>query len=568
MYYEQFMLTKVLKKQGFFLIKSIKIIKYLLTLSLITGCSNYNKEIIDLSTSDELDLWHLKDYDRDSVPGISLDKLYDELLKDRKGQEVVVAIIDTEVDINHEELKEFIWVNTNEIAGNEKDDDNNGYVDDVNGWNFIGNKKGENLICSNFSFIRKLKYLAPLYEGKTKDQVGNDTLDYQIYQRALKDFESMKDQIKADKEYVTFLNDGYPKSKKIMDSIFKRTTYTVEQLDSLYNAIEPKDSTLAADVYFMYDFMRYDMFGYADNLMNEIKQMEHYSNNINYDDRKIIGDDVNDIEDRDYGTYKIADNLKELTHGTIVTGVLGAHRTNAKGIRGIINNIKIMPLCIQTKFGSETDKDLALSIRYAVDNGAQIINFSSNRFYETHNTWVQEALLYAEKNNVLVIKAAGNNETDLDQIAGYPNRKSKNYYTLNNFIVVGASGKHVGQYFKPVWSNYGSETVDLYAPGEEIPTTTPFNTYKNDSGSSMSTAIASGVAALILSFYPDLKVNDVRLILMESATRYDTPIALEYESDKRISYSTLSLSGGVLNAYDAFVLAGKINKKRNGKFNP
>ena len=546
----------------------MKIFKYLAIFIFIIGCSDNNKESNNPSTTDESDHWHLKDYKRDSVPGISLDKLYDQLLKDRKGEEVIVAIIDTEIDINHEELKDFIWVNRDEIADNGIDEDNNGYVDDVNGWNFIGNSKGENLICSNYSFIRKLKELAPIYEGKTKDQIENDTVNFQVYQRAQKDYQAMKVQIQADKEYVSFLNDGYPKSKKILDSIFDGKTYTVKQLDSLFNTYEPKDSILAADVYFMYDFMRYDMYGYADNLEKEIRQMERYSNNINYDDREIIGDNVNNIDDRVYGTGKITDNLKEFTHGTIVTGVLGAHRTNSKGIRGITNNIKVMSLCIQPKFGSETDKDLALSIRYAVDNGAQVINFSANRFYEMHNVWVQEALLYAEQHNVLVVKAAGNSETDLDQVVGYPNKKSRNYHSLNNFIVVGATSKYVDQYFKPVWSNYGSQTVDLYAPGEEIPTTTPFNTYKNDSGSSMSTAITSGIAALILSYYPNLKVNDVRLILMESATRYDIPIALEYNSDKRISFSKLSSSGGVLNAYDAFVLAEKISKRRNEKSIP
>ena len=219
----------------------MKIFKYLAIIILIIGCSNINKESIKAATADELDHWHLKDYVSDSVPGISLDKLYSELLKDQKGQEVIVAIIDTEVDINHEELANFIWVNTDEIADNGMDDDNNGYVDDVNGWNFIGNNEGENLICSNFSFIRKLKEFAPLYEGKTRDQIGNDTLNFQVYQRALKDYQAMKVQIQADKDYVSFLNDGYPKSKKILDSIFKGVTYTIEQLDSFYNTYEPKD---------------------------------------------------------------------------------------------------------------------------------------------------------------------------------------------------------------------------------------------------------------------------------------------------------------------------------------
>jgi len=543
----------------------MRIFKFLPFLILIIGCYNNNEENKGLSTTDELDHWYFKDFDKDSIPGISLEKLYNEILNYRIGKEVIVAVIDTEIDINHEELKDFIWVNTDEIPDNGIDDDNNGYVDDVNGWNFIGNYNGENLICANFSFIRILKELAPIYKGKTKNQIGKDSLNFKVYQRALNDYEEMKDQIEADKEYVTFLKDGYPKSKKILDSIFKGIAYTVEQLDSFDNNYEPKDSILAADVYFMYDFMKFDMFGYADNLAYEADQMENYSNNINYDDRKIIGDDVNNINDKNYGIHKLTNNLKEFTHGTIVTGVIGAHRTNGKGIRGITNYLKVMPLCVEPKFGSETDKDLALSIRYAVDNGAQVINFSANRFYEIHNDWVQEALLYAEKHNVLVVKAAGNSETDLDQVVGYPNKKCKNSYSLNNFIVVGATGKYVDQYFKPVWSNYGFETVDLYAPGEEIATTTPFNTYKNDSGSSMSSAITSGVAALILSFYPDLKVNDVRLILMESATRYDTPISLEYDSDQRISFSKLSSSGGVLNAFDAFILAGKIDKRRNKK---
>ena len=277
--------------------------------------------------------------------------------------------------------------------------------------------------------------------------------------------------------------------------------------------------------------------------------------------RELIGDNVNDIADLNYGTHMLTKNLKDFTHGTIVSGVLAADRTNSKGIRGIINTVKIMPLCIQAKFGSETDKDLALAIRYAVDNGAQIINFSANRFYETHDVWVQEALLYAEKNNVLIVKAAGNEATDVDQLMSYPNKKNKDH-EVNNFVVVGASSKTINRYLKPTWSNYGYENVDLFAPGEDIPTTIPFNAYKNDSGSSMSTAITSGVAALILSYYPDLKVSDVRLILMESATRYDTPIALEEETEELVSFSKLSKSGGILNAYEAFILADKINERR------
>jgi cell wall-associated protease len=540
----------------------MKIFKYLLITFLIASCTKNKIERLDAAPINKLDHWHLKDFQSDGVPGISLDKLYNELIKNRKGKQIIVAIIDTEIDINHEDLKDFIWVNEDELPNNGLDDDNNGYVDDVNGWNFIGNKKGENLICSNFSYIRKLKELSPIFKGKTIKEVGNDTLNFNIYQRALRDQQSMKIQLKEDFEYVEFLNTGFPKSKKLLDSIFEGTAYTINQLDSLYTIYKGQDSIKAANVYFMIDFINYDMHGYADNLAYESNLIEKYSNNVNFNDREIIGDNVNDLEDRDYGSHYITNNLKEFTHGSIVSGVLAAHRTNNKGVRGITNTVKLMPLCIQAKFGAETDKDLALSIRYAVDNGAQVINISANRTYEIHNDWVQQALSYAEEQNVLVVKGAGNSETDIDKISTYPN-KNTNDHVLNNFIIVGATGRNLNVNFKPVWANYGSKRVDFYAPGENIPTTTPFDNYKIDSGSSMSTAITSGVAALLLSYYPELKVSEVRHILMESATRYELDIELDYDSNKVVPFSKLSYSGGVLNAFNAFVLAEKINNKNN-----
>lgn len=540
----------------------MKFFKYIVLIILISGCSTSEKKKPKLSETEKFNHWHLKDYKMDSVPGISLEKLYDEFIKNEKGKEIIVAIIDTEIDINHEDLKDFIWINKNENPNNGIDDDNNGYIDDINGWNFIGNNNGENLICSNFSYIRKLKELTPIFKNKTKEEVVNDTLNFKIYQRAQNDYQNTKTQLEEDYEYVEFLSVGYPRSKKLLDSIFRDTFYTVNQLDSLYNIFKIQDSIKAADIYFMIDFLNYDMHGYADNLAYESNLIEKYSNNINYNDRVIIGDNVNDIEDRDYGSSIITNNLKEFTHGSIVSGVLAAHRTNNKGVKGISNSVKLMPLCIQAKFGAETDKDLALSIRYAVDNGAKVINISANRTYELHNEWVELALLYAENHNVLVVKGAGNSAIDIDKTSTYPN-KTTDDHVLNNFIVVGASGMELNSYFKPVWANYGSESVDFYAPGENIPTTIPFDSYKIDSGSSMSTAITSGVAALLLSYYPSLKASEVRQILMESATRYTIDIELDYDSDTTVPFSKLSNSGGVLNAYNAFVLAEKISSKIN-----
>lgn len=529
-----------------------KVISIVVILILFSACREEKSAEIKA-----LNDWYFKDFKKDSVLGLSLTKLYNsDIYKQNSTNEtVLVAVIDTEIDTNHEDFDNIFWKN-NEEQPNGRDDDDNGYIDDLYGWNFIGNSKGESIIFSNFSFIKKIKQFDSIFKGKDAPEISaKDSINFANYQRALKDYDEKNNEIKGNYEYIDFLKKGYPKAKKTVDSILEGKEYTFKDADSLYQIYKDKDSIIAADVYFMHDFLKYEMDGVAEEFESDMKNIERYSNNIKYDDRAIIGDDVNNINDTIYGNNLVNKNLKELSHGTRVTSIITANNKNDKGINGIYNNIKILPLCVAPKYGPETDKDLALAIKYAVNKGAKIINISLGRSYEFNYKFVEDALRYAAKNNVMVVKGAGNSSQNLDNILTYPN-KFVGKDTLDNFIVVGASGKNLNS-SKPFWASYGKNYVDLFAPGDEMRTAYPFNKYKPDAGSSLSAAVTSGVAAMLLSKYPDLKPKDIIEILKNSSMKIDAKVLLDYDDENKVSFSELSISGGILNAYEAYKLANE-----------
>lgn len=542
-----------------------KIILLIAVLLLIIGCKEEEaSEVRKKQTTETFDFWHTKDFEKDSIPGISLERLYSEVLKNRTGKEIIVAVLDTKINSNHEDLKSSMWFHKNEIENNGIDDDKNGYIDDRLGWNFLGNANGGQLLYSSNAHIRIINAYDSIFKGKLKkDIIDEDTIKYHQYIKALRYLEEEKKSIQESFDYAKFLEEGYPKSKKVVDSIFGHTNYTVNELDSLYKAFEDKDENLANSIYFMYDFTRFKMDNEAERIYEEVKLRKEKSNNINFKDREILGDNPNDIADRNYGNNKVNDYLDELTHGTIVSGVLAANRKNGIGVRGIYDRIKIMPVVIQPRFGDEYDKDLALAIRYAVDNGAKVISYSAIKYLSLHTKWVMEALKYADEHNVIFVRAAGNQSKNTDIEMAYPNDDDKNY-DLHNFIVVGAIRKN---FKKPWWSNYGKETVDLFAPGDSIPTTTSAGGYKLDSGTSMSTPMVAGVAAMLFSFYPELSAREVKEIILASASKYQvkTRVRIDKNTLLKLEYSDLCKSGGVLNAYAAFQLAAQNSIKKQAK---
>jgi subtilisin family serine protease len=511
----------------------------------------------------ETQRWFEKDILIDSVPGISLNRAYDSLLKGKTGKSIVVAVIDTEIDINHEDLKSHVWINTDEIPNNGIDDDQNGYVDDVNGWNFIGNSKGDNIIFSSLECVRVIQgYQKRVKEGKLREGQA----DYTLYIKAKKYYDSKLKSAQEDLDYGNFLFEGYPKAKSAMKKIFPEEDYTVEELDSTYEANKKINPDLARNAYFMSDCFKYNLSEeWIANYRKQAKNKIDYTYNLNYIDKVGIDPFPNEITFNAYGTHNINKNLDVFYHGTLVAGLIGATRNNGIGINGVASDVEIMSLAISSN-GEEHDKDIALAIKYAVDNGAKVINMSFGKEFSMHKEWVFEAFEYAEKKDVIIISSAGNSAFNLEENNNYyPNDNINNGTEVsNNFLLVGSISKNIDSSFLSYYSNYGVSDVDIFAPGQEIYTIIPNNEYKLDSGTSIAASITSGVAALIYSYYPNLKASEVKQILMDSGLEFNIEVTtpIEENKEKTTPFNQLSKSGKVLNAYNALIMADSISKNK------
>jgi subtilisin family serine protease len=553
-----------------------------LTILVLTGCQS-TKESIPLKdnfTLEPLQTWFQADYSQDAIPGISLDKWHNQNKNKRKGKSIIVAVIDTQIDFNHEDLQGQIWTNSNEIATNGIDDDHNGYVDDINGWNFTGTKTGGYVVWGNFEYVRLVREWQPLFKDKSASQItAQDLFKYREYERALKTLEkeniyynrwlsSLKHSIKV-----------YPLVKDTLKHFFPKEGYNYQQLDSMYKKHkinsktyrqmrENDDKDLGALVYYM-------MINIEDNkkTVEELKedkaQLDSIVNknlNVNFDERIAIGDNPTVLE-KGYGNNNVSNNKSGYRsiqdHCTKVSGIIAANRENNIGIKGILQNVKIMPLNISYS-GDENDKDIAMAIYYAVDNGAKVINMPFGKEFSLNKEWVFEAFKYAEKHNVLLIHCSGNNYFNVDENPYYPSDVAYDgsREVSGNFINVGSISSRLDSTFVSAFSNYGKQNVDLFAPGEEIYTTTSGNAYMSDSGTSLAGPMVSGTAALIWSYYPKLTVQELKQIILESGTAYDIEVIVPGTKDKKVPFSELSKSGKVLNVYNAMQMAEKMSKKK------
>lgn len=537
----------------------------------VTGKKSY--------TGEEIKSWHQKDFAFDTIPGISLEKWYSKNKKKPKNKNIIVAVVDTQIDKNHEDLKGQLWINTKEIPNNVIDDDQNGYIDDINGWSFTGTNSGSYVVWNRYEYVRIVQYWGKLFENKTESQINEkDLWKFKEYQRALKTFEEKTkyygNWYKSLKHDVAI----YPLVKDTLKYFFPKEDYTYKQLDSLYKKYkindkryrqrrDDNDKDLGALISYMMSNLEV-----GENSFKELKDKEtqldsvlNKNLNINYNERLSIGDNPNILE-KGYGNNKISNTIEGVRtiqdNNTMVSGILAANRNNNIGIKGIANII-IMPLNISPS-GDEHDKDIAMAVRYAVDNGAKIINMSFGKEFSMHKDWVSDAFKYAEEHNVLLVHSAGNDGEDLDKTIHYPNDQNYNGIRgiCNNFINVGSTNKNFGEKFVSDYSNYGKQNVDLFAPGEDIYTTGSGNIYKTDSGTSFSVPMVCGTAALIWSYYPNLTAKEVKQIIIDSGTPYDIEVILPGTKDKKVPFSELSKSGKVLNVYNAMQLAKKVSKKK------
>ena len=507
--------------------------------------------------------WQNMDLKTSGIFGISTEKAYSELLKSKKGSDVIVAVIDGGVDYTHEDLKDVMWVNPKEIAGNNLDDDNNGYVDDIYGWNFIGSAKG-NVQYDNLEITRLVRKLQPKYASVVNSTPlsENDRREFTQYQKIISEFMSKLQMAQIGYENTTLL-------KKYMDEVVTAIGKEVPTMSDFDNfkpqsenqgkAIKVIKSELKKDP----DFKKF-----SENIDDAIKYYDSqlkYHLNLDFDPRDIVGDNYADSKERFYGNPDVKGPDAE--HGTHVAGIIAAVRNNNKGINGIGSNVKIMAIRAVPD-GDERDKDVANAIRYAVDNGAKIINMSFGKSYSWDKAVVNEAIKYANSKDVLLVHAAGNDAKNTDVEKNYP---SKNFTdsldlitgTAEAWIEVGASGWVNDETLAAEFSNYGSKSVDVFAPGVQINSTMPDSKYKKNDGTSMASPVVAGLASLIRSYYPSLTAVQVKEVIMASVTKVDNKIKVKgNDGSRKVPFTELSISGGVVNAYNALLQAEKIAKMK------
>lgn len=485
-------------------------------------------------------IWGHKDLLLDTIPGMAIEKAYSDIIKNKKGDKVIVAVLDSGMDLKHEDLVHVLWTNTKEIPGNNKDDDNNGYVDDIHGYNFLGESYNEQLEAAR---ILKLKLGDATMQAKAKAKIDADTQKYMAYKSQL-------DQM-------------YPAVKGAHDAISKylgKSDYTKKEVA----AIKTEDQNLLQSKSIVTQMLQYgdSMTEVIESLNTDITQiteMLNYNLKVDFDGRKQVGDNPYDITDTAYGNGNPQNRVVTESHGTHVAGIIAAQRGNGKGVDGVANNVAIMSIRAVPN-GDEYDKDIALGIRYAVDNGAKIINASFGKSFSPNAQWVYDALKYAASKDVLFVHAAGNDSENLDDPnnPNFPNDQVNNGAEFtDNVLTVGSLTSKYGSQMVSSFSNYGTINVDVFAPGSEIYSTVPNSNYDYMNGTSMAAPAVAGVAALIRSQYPKLTASEVKKIIMESGLTTKAKVVVG-EDAKSADFDKISKSGKMVNAYNALILADQV----------
>jgi cell wall-associated protease len=501
-------------------------------------------------TEEESKFWGHSDLVTDSIPGMSLDKAYD-FLQGKKGVEVVVGVVDSGTDLLHEDLKDVAWVNLKEIPSNGIDDDKNGYVDDINGWNFLGTIYKEHLeyqrIVKDPSIANEetLKEATKFYDEKVAGAKANE----KRYGQMLK--------------MVSNADDALSKH-------FDKSDYSKDEVKNVVT----EDTALKQNIEVAKQMYGFGLSSLAQAKQELSKLVKNATSMLSGEDlkneyRSVLGDDPNTMDNKSYGDAATGHSIKDEAHGTHVSGIIGASRNNDIGMNGVANNVKIMAVRAVPD-GDEYDKDVALGLRYAVDNGAKVINTSFGKGFSPKKEWVYEAILYAASKDVLIVNAAGNDGKNMDVEKTYPN-DSRDLVTeiSDNVLTVGAMSANYDENLPASFSNYGKINVDVFAPGVQIYSTIPEGGYAKFSGTSMAAPSTAGVAALLRSYYPKLSASQVKHILMNSGTMINFDVikpgsmSREKPTGEKVSFSELSVSGRVVNAYNALKMADYMVNGKN-----
>jgi len=523
--------------------------------------------------------WHMMDKESTGYYGVSADKAYSFIKsKNLTSKTVVVAVIDSGIDTLHEDLKPILWTNSKEIPGNGIDDDHNGYIDDVHGWNFLGGKDGRNVKEDSYEGARVYYNLKSKWDNKEvniSSLTRQEADEYKMFLKAKaeivgKNTESTGGDI--DIESLKKMYGGLTESDSILQAAMGKEVYTGKELDAyvtksigerraknyflgLMKANEMTDQTNKEFTGGLNDYIEY---------MEGEKRKSDAKKNPPVEYRKnIVGDDETDINDRGYGNNDIMASTP--MHGTHCSGIIAAVRNNGKGMDGMADNVRIMMLRAVPD-GDEHDKDIALAIRYAVDNGAQIISMSFGKSFSPQKQWVDEAFQYAESKNVLLIHAAGNDAKNVDTADNFPNPVFINGKgRAGNVITVGASNDPKGGGLTAAFSNYGKKEVDVFSPGVNIYSTIPGGkNYGNLSGTSMACPLVAGIAALTLEYFPTLSAKQLKYVIEKSAQQPGLKVN-KPGTDETVELTDLSRTGGIVNAYEAVKLAATLKGELNNE---
>lgn len=553
--------SRIFTAKFFVRMKQILIVFVTILSGLYVSAQNSVKE-------DALKGWHLKDKSKDGFYGISLEQAY-EFLKDKKSTTIIVAVIDSGIDTLHEDLKPVLWRNPKEIPGNGIDDDKNGYIDDVYGWNFLGGKDGRNVKEESYEAARlyhalKTKYSSDVDESKLS---AIEKEEYRIFKKAKEDIENSATDAQSQ---ILFLRNLY-KQSTAADSVLKtgfKKEYNGNELVSFKPGNSKETNAKATMLTLFKAFEMMDapnttiMKEFGDYYNGQERKAEMLDNAPKNFRAEIVKDNYNDFNDRFYGNPDVMASTP--MHGTHVSGIIAAARNNGIGVDGVANNVRIMTIRAVPD-GDEFDKDIALAIRYAVDNGAKIINMSFGKSFSPQKKWVDDAVKYALSKGVLLVHAAGNDGKNVDSTENFPNPiYADTKMRAPNFITVGASGDPKTGGLAADFSNYGKREVDVFAPGVKIYSTLPGGTtYGFQQGTSMASPVVAGLAALILSYYPELTPEQLKYCITKGAQVQTIEVKKPGNPEETVAFNMLSESGGLINAYESMKIAATLKGERS-----
>ncbi|WP_346238539.1 S8 family peptidase [Niabella insulamsoli] len=512
--------------------------------------------------------WHLKDLQQDSLYGISLDQAYDFLKSKRlKSSTVVVGIIDSGIDTTHEDLKPVLWVNEKEIPGNGIDDDKNGYIDDIHGWNFLGSKDGKRQVTKDsYEEARVYWKYKSRFEGKNESEIpAADKETFKMWSRAKAGIGKTSGN-SQEADMMKLMAEVIHEGDSVIRGDLKKDVYNCTDLENY--------TPLAASAAKVKQILMSVCKGNDNNDISSKMLIEEVQKDLDKATigekapkayrNDVVGDNYSDFNDRFYGNANVLVDNESAMHGTHVAGIIGAARNNGLGMDGVADNVKLMSLRAVPD-GDEHDKDIALAMRYAVDNGAKVINMSFGKGYSPEKKWVDEAVQYAADHDVLMVHAAGNDAANVDTAFNFPSAKFLDGKRPVNWITVGASGDAKAGGLTASFSNYGKKEVDVFAPGVKIYATVPGgNTYANLQGTSMASPVVAGLAALIRSYYPQLSAVQVKEVIENSVSKPAAAVA-NPGGGPDVPMSQLSVYGGIVNAYKAVQLADQVSKSTPAK---